>query len=586
MDRRSFSKIWVYGLWAWCGLFAAGCDPFSEKSPYDLAVAGNISMLKLLLDDGLDVNSTYGYQGRTLLYGAVQREDTECAKFLIERGAQVNFKDKYKRPPLFHAVDYGHEQSVILLLDHSARVDEKNEGGPTTPFFHAVTKSKTRLAEILLQHGADIHFRAKNGNTALHIATRQGHKEMVQLLLAHNARVNARNEKGYTPLYFPEEFTYRDVSALLKKHGARLAKPAPTAARYEKTYQKLLGKGPLRVMRVVKHEGHSLQTAYSTRGDRVAQTVWLKRPFEEWSEKFYAARVWNVRTGKARKPLMKLNGAPQGIQFAPDGNLLISTGKEPGVDIWDPIAGRKIREIGDGRGEILGWSSVGSNRYLLIGENKRPFADPEGSLLDRWYPVFKEITGGLEHSVWIYDYQTGELVRELRGHRGRVWQADFSADGQYIASVSSRSFNKFTDLLIWETATGRPIRVQNNLGWLQPIAPFPHGRRLAASDGHRTLILDMATGQVITQIREGGYYLGLLQEGRFMVCLKYEQLLLVDVDTGRVVQKVNFMKDFLKLGRGYAEEENFTSLSISPRGDRFMVATNHGKLIFFELKNA
>lgn len=586
MDRRSFSKIWVYGLWAWCGLFAAGCDPFSEKSPYDLAVAGNISMLKLLLDDGLDVNSTYGYQGRTLLYGAVQREDTECAKFLIERGAQVNFKDKYKRPPLFHAVDYGHEQSVILLLDHSARVDEKNEGGSTTPFFHAVTKSKTRLAEILLEHGADIHFRAKNGNTALHIATRQGHKEMVQLLLAHNARINARNEKGYTPLYFPEEFSYRDVSTLLKKHGARLAKPAPTAARYEKTYQKLLGKGPLRVMRVVKHEGHSLQTAYSTRGDRVAQTVWLKRPFEEWSEKFYAARVWNVRTGKARKPVMKLNGAPQGIQFAPDGNLLISSGKEPGVDIWDPIAGRKIREIGDGRGEILGWSSVGSNRYLLIGENKRPFADPEGSLLDRWYPVFKEITGGLEHSVWIYDYQTGELVRELRGHRGRVWQADFSADGQYIASVSSRSFNEFTDLLIWETATGRPIRVQNNLGWLQPIAPFPNGRRLAVSDGHRTLILDMATGQVITQIREGGYYLGLLQEGRFMVCLKYEQLLLVDVDTGRVVQKVNFMKDFLKLGRGYAEEENFTSLSISPRGDRFMVTTNHGKLIFFELKNA
>ncbi|MCH7500729.1 MAG: hypothetical protein IH886_12080, partial [Nitrospinae bacterium] len=265
---------------------------------------------------------------------------------------------------------------------------------------------------------------------------------------------------------------------------------------------------------------------------------------------------------------------------------LISSGKEPGVDIWDPVTGRKIREIGDGRGEILGWGTVGSNRYLLIGENKRPSPDSEANLLDRWYPVFKEITGGLEHSVWIYDYQTGELIRELRGHRGRVWQADFSADGQYIASVSSRSFNEFTDLLIWETATGRPVRVQNHLGWLQPIAPFPNGRRLAVSDGDRTLILDMETGQVITQIREGGYYLGLLQDGRYMVCLKYEQLFLVDVESGRVVQKVNFRKDFFKLGRSYAEEENFTSLSISPRGDRFMVTTNHGKLIFFELNNA
>ncbi|MCZ6540171.1 MAG: ankyrin repeat domain-containing protein [Nitrospinae bacterium] len=585
MDRRSFSKIWVYGLWAWCGLFAAGCDPFSEKSPYDLAVAGNIPMLKLLLEDGLDVNSTYGYQGRTLLYGAVQREDTECAKFLIERGAQVDFEDKNKNTPLFHAVDYGHEQPVTLLLDHRARVDEKNERG-ITPFFQAVNKNQTRLAEILLQHGADIHFRANNKNTALHIAAQQGHKEMVQLLLTHKARVNAKNETGFTPLYFPEEFSYRDVSALLKKHGARLAKPAPTAARYKKTYQKLLGKGPLRVTRVVKHEGHSLQSAYSIRGDRVAQTLWLKRPFQEWSEKLYAAQVWNVRTGKKMHSTMNLDGTPQGIQFAPDGNLLISSGKEPGVDIWDPVTGRKIREIGDGRGEILGWGTVGSNRYLLIGENKRPSPDSEANLLDRWYPVFKEITGGLEHSVWIYDYQTGELIRELRGHRGQVWQADFSADGQYIASVSSRSFNEFTDLLIWETATGRPVRVQNNLGWLQPIAPFPNGRRLAVSDGDRTLILDMATGQVITQIREGGYYLGLLQDGRYMVCLKYEQLFLVDVESGRVVQKVNFRKDFFKLGRGYAEEENFTSLSISPRGDRFMVTTNHGKLIFFELNNA
>lgn len=579
-------KFHIIGYLVVIGLFTAGCELFSKKSPFDLAVSGNIPMLKRLLDEGLDINQKFGYQGRTLIFGGVEREEPETVKFLIERGAEVNFRDKNEVTPLIHAIYYGNAKPIQLLLAHGARVNDKNKAG-VTAFWRAVSQGETELAGTLIAHGADIQYRNKKGNTVLHVAAQAGDPGMVRLLLKHKAPVNVKNKKGFTPLYFPEEFSNRDISALLKKHGARLANPAPTPFHYKKTYQKLLGKGPLRVKRVIKHSGYNQQTTFSTKGDLVAQTFTRSQTHTADSENpSHAVQVWDVRTGKGKYAVMDLDSRPYGMRFAPDGRLFISSVTEPGVDIWDPAAGRKIRKIGKGEGKVLQVRAVASNRYLLVGESKQDFSDHDANLLDSFYPVFKELTGGMEHSLWLYDYQTGELVRELRGHRGEVLQAGFSSDGRYIASVSLRSFGEYADLRIWETGTGRPIRVQKNLGWVYRIAPFPRDRRLAATDGYRTLILDMETGQVIRQIREGGDHLGLLQDGRYMICLKYEKLLLIDVETGRVVQKANFRKEFKKLGSGYEAIESFTSLSVSPSGDTFLATTNHGKLIFFELKNS
>lgn len=579
-------KFHIIGYLIVIGLFTAGCELFSKKSPYDLAVSGNIPMLKRLLGEGLDVNQKYGYQGRSMLYGAVEREDPATAKFLIARGAEVNFKDKSEDTPLMHAIYHGHEKPIQLLLAHGARVNDKNKSG-VTAFWRAVDQGETELAGMLIARGAVIKIRDKKGNTALHAAAQAGDPDMVRLLLKHKIPVNVKNKKGFTALYFPEEFSYRDISALLKKHGARLANPAPTPFHYKKTYQKLLGKGPLRVKRVIKHSGYNQQTTFSTQGDLLAQTYVRHKPFSTKDKNpSHAVQVWDVRTGKSKYSAMNLDSPPYGMKFAPDGSLFISSATTPGVDIWDPAAGRKVRKIGKGEGKVLQVRAVASNRYLLVGESKHVFSGSDANLLDSFYPVFKELTGGMEHSLWLYDYQTGELVRELRGHRGEVLQAGFSFDGRYIASVSLRSFGEYADLRIWETGTGRPIRVQKNLGWVYQIAPFPRDRRLAATDGYRTLILDMETGQVIRHIREGGDHLGLLQDGRYMIFLKYEKLLLVNVETGRVVQKANFRKEFKKLGSGYEVMESFTSLSVSPSGDTFLATTNHGKLIFFELKNS
>lgn len=52
----------------------------------------------------------------------------------------------------------------------------------------------------LLEYNVEINQKNKNGDTALHIATKNGYKDIVNLLLIHKADLNIKNNNQNTPL--------------------------------------------------------------------------------------------------------------------------------------------------------------------------------------------------------------------------------------------------------------------------------------------------------------------------------------------------------------------------------------------------
>ena len=50
-------------------------------------------------------------------------------------------------------------------------------------------------------HGADINKASNNGQTPLHLAAMDDHKEVVEVLLTHGADVNKAANNGRTPLH-------------------------------------------------------------------------------------------------------------------------------------------------------------------------------------------------------------------------------------------------------------------------------------------------------------------------------------------------------------------------------------------------
>jgi ankyrin repeat protein len=147
----------------------------------------------------------------------------------LDKGADVNAKDRWGGTPLHYAAEEGHKEIAELLIAAGADVNERWAG--TTPLHYAAFYGQNEIAELLIAKGADVNAKDEYGYTPLHDAVDEGHKEVVGLLIAEGADVNAKGEDGETPLdwaewvhdwHSPEDkAAKKEITALLRKHGGK-----------------------------------------------------------------------------------------------------------------------------------------------------------------------------------------------------------------------------------------------------------------------------------------------------------------------------------------------------------------------------
>lgn len=124
---------------------------------------GHLGIIRLLLEAGVDVNTTNGHMG-TALHAAAYEADGCIAKLLLESGADPNFQDWRRRSPL---------QLVAMR-----------------PTPQVKTEKSLSFMNILLQHGADVNNSINREHSALYLASREGKLEAVDLLLNAGANPN------------------------------------------------------------------------------------------------------------------------------------------------------------------------------------------------------------------------------------------------------------------------------------------------------------------------------------------------------------------------------------------------------------
>ena len=78
-----------------------------------------------------------------------------------------------------------------------------------------------RLNEIigLLKGNMEIADK-QNGNVAIHIASQNGHFEVVDLLISRGCKLSPKNRGGNTPLHMATEYGFDNVVLLLRSKGA------------------------------------------------------------------------------------------------------------------------------------------------------------------------------------------------------------------------------------------------------------------------------------------------------------------------------------------------------------------------------
>ncbi|KAG9484950.1 hypothetical protein GDO78_008192 [Eleutherodactylus coqui] len=84
----------------------------------------------------------------------------------------------------------------------------------------ASKEGHVEIVSELIQRGVDVDAATKKGNTALHIASLAGQTEVVRVLVTNGANVNAQSQNGFTPLYMAAQENHLEVVKFLLDNGA------------------------------------------------------------------------------------------------------------------------------------------------------------------------------------------------------------------------------------------------------------------------------------------------------------------------------------------------------------------------------
>jgi len=144
-------------------LISKGAKLDIQKSVSRAALLGSKEMLEHILNAGGDPNADRRSDTPPLIDCFLARNGTEKARLLLDRGANVNARNKEGRTALLTAIDK--IDGVQLLFERGADVNLADSRG-WTPLMQAVmsdTPNSARIVKLLLDKGADIDLKIPMG---------------------------------------------------------------------------------------------------------------------------------------------------------------------------------------------------------------------------------------------------------------------------------------------------------------------------------------------------------------------------------------------------------------------------------------
>ncbi|XP_077959262.1 ankyrin-1-like isoform X39 [Gasterosteus aculeatus] len=114
----------------------------------------------------------------------------------------------------------GNLEKALDYLKNGVDINICNQNGLNA--LHLASKEgHVEVVAELIKRGANVDASTKQkGNTALHIASLAGQTDVVKELVTHNANVNAQSQNGFTPLYMAAQENHMDVVQFLLDHGS------------------------------------------------------------------------------------------------------------------------------------------------------------------------------------------------------------------------------------------------------------------------------------------------------------------------------------------------------------------------------
>lgn len=183
------------------------------------AKSGDIEALKLLLQSGIDINSTDG-NGLTLAYTAAFTGNKDTLQYLAGAKADLMQACLAGFTPTFVAAFRGHSDVLAILVGEGVDMNTA-DSRRWTPTFAAAQQGHPRAVQILAAAGADVNLTTTKGFSPLFTASFHGHDETVRVLAQLKADLNSTTaDCGFTPVFAAVQEGFPTVVKTLLEAGA------------------------------------------------------------------------------------------------------------------------------------------------------------------------------------------------------------------------------------------------------------------------------------------------------------------------------------------------------------------------------
>ncbi|UZP40540.1 hypothetical protein NXS19_008356 [Fusarium pseudograminearum] len=189
---------------------------------YRAASSGMEDIVEKLLQFGVKPNPAKGTtpDGNSYLRAAVGKSHYQCAKLLIDAGAEMTKGSGDVNTLLGHAVGWASGEMVQLLLENGARIDEPNSFNEV-PLVSAVYWGCFAATKALLSYrDYREYYVDEPGKNPVDVAVEHGHYKCLKIVLDHGFSSNIYTSGGDTALRCAAYYGRMDICKLLLKYGA------------------------------------------------------------------------------------------------------------------------------------------------------------------------------------------------------------------------------------------------------------------------------------------------------------------------------------------------------------------------------
>jgi ankyrin repeat protein len=199
-------------------LLKAGADVKSKdgiRAFFFAASTGHTELIKLFLDEGLDINVRNEAGVTALIEACTSEGHYRTVQFFLENGADPTAKTNPLGHTALHAAALNNKHEMISFLRNAGADLNARDASGATPLLCAAHRGHTETIDWLLSFGADINIPANNGTTPIMAAASNFHFGAVEKLVSGGADVETVAADGYSAVGAVQD-AYERMIELLK----------------------------------------------------------------------------------------------------------------------------------------------------------------------------------------------------------------------------------------------------------------------------------------------------------------------------------------------------------------------------------